>query len=146
MALTIYEQQQIILAEDARPALRQLQRIPADQLQLVAKLVGPNGEEIALPPSLIGVLQAAARLLLEGKGIVIVPTDRALTTQEAADFLNMSRQYLVELLERGEIPFTKTGTHRRVKFHDLLAYKARRDAQGREILDELTRLGQEMGN
>jgi excisionase family DNA binding protein len=80
------------------------------------------------------------------EGIVIMPTDRALTTQEAADFLNMSRQYLVELLERGEIPFTKTGTHRRVKFHDLLAYKERRDAQGREILDELTRLGQEMGD
>src|SRR5438067_800489 len=120
MALTVYEQQQIIAAEDARPALRQILRVPADQLKLVAKLVDPNGEEITLPASLVNVLQSAARLLLQGEGIAIVPAEKDLTTQEAADFLNMSRQYLVQLLEHGEIPYTKTGTHRRVKFRVLL--------------------------
>lgn len=71
---------------------------------------------------------------------------RELTTQEAADFLNVSRQYFVQLLERGDIRFAKTGTHRRVEFGDVLAYKQRRDAQRRQILDELTQLGQEMGD
>jgi excisionase family DNA binding protein len=75
-----------------------------------------------------------------------MPADRELTTQEAADFLDLSRQYLVQILERGAIPFTKRGTHRHVKFRDLLAYKERRDARSREILDDLTRLGQEMGD
>jgi len=71
---------------------------------------------------------------------------RELSTQEAADFLNVSRQYFVQLLERGEIPISETGTHRRVKFGDILAYKQRRDAQRRQILDELTQLGQAMGD
>lgn len=146
MVLTVYEQQKVIPTEGARTALQELLQIPADEAQLVAELIVSSGQEISLPPSLIEVLQTAARLLLRGDGIVIASAERELTTQEAADFLNLSRQYLVQILERGEIPFTKTGTHRRVKLRDLLAYKERRDARGREILDELTRLGQDMGD
>ncbi|MGH7862621.1 MAG: helix-turn-helix domain-containing protein [Candidatus Dormibacteraceae bacterium] len=146
MALTIFDRQPTILADDERAAVAQLARLPVDEFHLAAKLVGPDGEEIALPDPLIRVLQRAAQFLLRGDAITIVPIDKELTTQEAADFLNMSRQYLVQLLERGEIPFTRTGTHRRIKFGDLLTYKQRRDAQRRRILDELTQLGQDMGD
>jgi excisionase family DNA binding protein len=68
-----------------------------------------------------------------------------LTTQQAADFLNVSRPYFIRLLEQGAIPHTKTGSHRRVRLDDVLAYKRQRDAERRRALDDLVALSQEMG-
>ena len=67
-----------------------------------------------------------------------------LTTQEAADLLNVSRPFLIGLLEDGQLPHHKVGTHRRVRFADLMTYKRRRDAESEEALRELTALSQEM--
>ena len=74
----------------------------------------------------------------ERKAIVLVPEDEAFTTQAAANYLGMSRQHLVGLLEQNEIPHHKVGTHRRVTFKDLLAYEKKRDHNRREALDNLT--------
>ena len=110
-----------------------------------ARLVGSGGEQVQLPPSLFRVLQMAVDVLNRGEALTIVPFLRELTTQEAADLLNVSRQYLVRLLDNGLIPYTRTGTHRRIKLRDLLIYKRQRDAVRQRNLDDLTQLSQELG-
>lgn len=143
--MTFVEHRAILAAGDTQEALSRVAQIAAEGGNSGVKLLGARGEEVPLPRPLLQVLQEAARFLSEGEGVAVVPLQRELTTQEAADFLNVSRQYLVEILERGDIPFAKVGTHRRVKFADLIAYRERRDAERREKLRELTQLSQDYG-
>ena len=72
-----------------------------------------------------------------GHAVSVVPIQRNLTTQQAADLLNVSRPYLIKLLEAGDVPFTTVGRHRRIKAEDLFAYKATRDQARSSAMDEL---------
>lgn len=109
------------------------------------QLVGPKGESIALPESVFYVLERVAEVLARGDSITVVPVGREVTTQQAADLLNVSRQYLVRLLDEGRIPFRKTGKHRRLRIEDVLSFKATRDKDRRAGLRELSRLSEECG-
>lgn len=109
------------------------------------RLVGPDGEMVEVPDTALCALERVAELLGKGDAITVVPVGKQLTTQQAADLLNVSRQYLVRLLDKGAIPSTRTGTHRRVELSDLLAYKERRDRERRTALDGLTQLSQDLG-
>lgn len=146
---TVMEHGPITAADNERPALNEIDRLFRDVLvpggARSLKLVGPQGEEIALPDSVYRLLRQVVHELAQGKAVTVVPVHQELTTQEAADILNVSRPYLVKLLEEGQIPFVKTGTHRRVRLSDLMAYKRRRDAERERALDYLTQLNQEMG-
>ena len=75
----------------------------------------------------------------------MVPISKELTTQQAADMLNVSRQYLVRLLDENKIPHTKTGTHRRLRLLDVLAYKTDRDQKRTHQLQEFTAMTEELG-
>lgn len=107
--------------------------------QSSAKLVSADGSAQSLPQSLPEFLTKLTDGLREGQSIAIVQDDAQLTTVEGARMLGISRQFLIKLLERREIPYYMVGAHRRVYVRDLLAYKAKRDANRRQILDELSR-------
>lgn len=104
-----------------------------------AKLVSPDGRSRNLPVSLDKFLLKLVADLHEGRSVAIVLGDVHLTTVEAARLLGVSRQFLIKVLKRGELPHHMVGTHRRIYMRDLLAYKAQRDGKRRRILDELTR-------
>lgn len=110
-----------------------------------AKLVGPDGKSHSLPVSLYEFLVKLIADLCEGQSVAIVQNDAQLTTVEGARMLGVSRQFLIKLLERGDIPHHMVGTHRRIYVRDLLAYKAKRDSNRRKILDDLTRAEAEDG-
>ena len=120
--------------------------IPEEQIAELAKLfakqghvalIDSQGNQIHLPEALFEHFARIVRLMSEKKAIVMVPEEEAFTTQAAANYLGVSRQHLVDLIEKAEIPHHRVGTHRRVTFADLLAFEKRRDQTRRKTLDEL---------
>ncbi|MFC1708036.1 helix-turn-helix domain-containing protein [Planctomycetota bacterium] len=109
------------------------------------RIIGPEGESTPLPEAVFYALERVAELLGRGDAIAVVPVGKELTTQQAADILNVSRQYLVRLLDQRRIPSTKTGAHRRVLVGDVLAFKRERDRERSVALDRLTQLSEEVG-
>ncbi len=145
MALQILERGPVAALEHERGALTILDRALAAATGHAPKLVGPSGEEIDLPASVFHVLRQVVDAMARDQAIAVVPLHKQVTTQQAADILNVSRPYLVQLLNAGAIPFMKTGTHRRIRFDDLMEYKRQRDAERKEHLNRLPQMGQEMG-
>ena len=106
---------------------------------------GDGGEELVVPR---GAVEMLARILAHmgaGQGVSIVPSHAELTTQQAADMLNVSRPFLVGLLEAGEIEYRMVGTHRRVVMASLMDYLRRDNESRRSAADGLTALSQELG-
>lgn len=100
---------------------------------------------IPIPESLFRVILDTLLNIAKGNAVALVPLHAELTTQEAADLLNVSRPFLIQLLESRQLPHRMVGTHRRVLFRDLMDYKRRIDADRLATLEELTRLDQELG-
>ncbi|MBN9355348.1 MAG: helix-turn-helix domain-containing protein [Herbaspirillum huttiense] len=100
---------------------------------------------VELPTSALRLLVQILAELADGNAVNVVPVHAELTTQEAADLLNVSRPHFVKLLEDGLIPFHRAGKHRRVKFADLMRYKQERRRISTEALDELAQQAQELG-
>lgn len=125
-------------------SIKELERILSVK-DFQAKLVGANGEKITIPEPIYQVLLQVVHAMASGKAISIIPQQQELTTQQAAEHLNVSRPYLIKLLEQGEIPHIKVGSHRRVRFDDLMNYKQQRDVKRDQLLTELTQMSQEAG-
>jgi excisionase family DNA binding protein len=101
--------------------------------------------ELIIPRAAVELFARILAHMAAGQAVAVVPANAELTTQQAADLLNVSRPYLVKLLDGGEIAFRKVGTHRRVLFSSLMDYLRRDDQQRRASADELSALTQEMG-
>jgi excisionase family DNA binding protein len=132
------------LAAEARPALDALAQT-TDDLTLTVTGEGGTTQQIRISAPALRFLFTALSEIACGNGVSLLPLNEEVTTQEAADILNVSRPYLVRLLEKGEMPFRKVGNQRRVLLQEVLAYKTRTDIDRRAALNELARLGQEMG-
>jgi excisionase family DNA binding protein len=106
---------------------------------------GEDEENVVLPPEVARLFARVLADLADGRGVTVVPFDAEVTTQQAADLLNVSRPHVVSLLDKGEMPYRKVGSRRRVRLEDVLAYRRESYRQSREAVDELTRLTQELG-
>jgi excisionase family DNA binding protein len=112
---------------------------PAKQLQLI----GPDGVAEDIPLEIYAVLREVFQHLKDGQAISLIPDDTLLTTQQAAEILNISRPYLYRLLDADEIPFVRVGTHRKLRLADVEALRERRRAESRKALNAIAALNQE---
>jgi excisionase family DNA binding protein len=108
-------------------------------------LVGADGSRIELPQPVHQLLVNLLRELQQGRAVVLLPEDETFTTAAAASFLGVSRQHLVDLLDRNEIPHHRVGAHRRVTLGDLRLYQQVRDKKRHEALDNLQKRIAEAG-
>lgn len=114
-----------------------------DPVRIQGELAGDDA--LIVPREAAVMLAQILALLASGQGVQVMPDAAELTTQQAAEFLNVSRPFLIRLLETDQIPYRLVGTHRRISFADLREYKRRDDLSRRRAADELSQLSQELG-
>lgn len=107
------------------------------------KVSGQNGDAVHIAPAVGHLIVDLLGHVASGHMVTLVPVGTMLTTQEAADMLNVSRPHLTKLLKTGQIEFEEVGKHRRVPLEALMAYRERKRQEREEVLDHLARLGQE---
>lgn len=107
--------------------------------------VGDVAETVRLPRDIALILHEVLVNVAAGTPVSVLPTHAELTTQQAADLLNVSRPYLIKLLDEGHLAHRKVGTHRRIRLDDLKAYQRTQALAGKQAADELTTLSQEIG-
>lgn len=133
--------EEVDLARASAAALTRLLHSLPDKDRAQVKM---GGEDLILPRAAIELLREILADMSAGKAVAIVSKSAEVTTQHAADFLNVSRPYLIGLLEQGELPYSKVGTHRRIKLEDLFEYKERLIAKSKAAMDELSALSQDL--
>ena len=102
-------------------------------------------EGIAIPASAFRLLTDILTQMAQGNAVTLIPVHAELTTQQAAELLNVSRPFLIRLIEEGKIPHRKVGTHRRIRFHNLMEYKRLVDQARLKALEELSAQAQQLG-
>jgi len=134
----------LIARESARRLAPTLAKANGTVRLQVGEADGTN-EAVTIPTAAFRLLVTILAEMASGNAVRLIPHHAELTTQEAAELLNVSRPYLVRLLDEGTIPFHRTGTHRRVLFKDVMTYKAEHRLKRRAALTELAKLDQELG-
>lgn len=135
----------VLAQEGSRRLARLVDVTPLETLQLSIQVKDVPEESVPIPASAIRLLNDILAQMAEGNAVTLIPIHSELTTQQAADILNVSRPFLVEQLEKNIIPFRKVGTHRRILLKDLMEYKENMDRNRLKALDELVSQAQELG-
>lgn len=133
--------QDIEIARESAAALSRLLRERPEEQRAHVRM---DDADLVLPRHAIELLRSVLTEMAQGNAVAIMPTHMELTTQEAANILNVSRPHLVKLLESGELPFCKVGTHRRIKLQDLMAYKRQRDEDSEAAMQALADQAQDL--
>jgi excisionase family DNA binding protein len=120
------------------------QRIKSSRNRGVKIKIQETGEFITIPKKALSLLSAIIQNMAEGKTISIVPSNSEVSTQQAADMLNVSRPHLIKLLERKKIPFKKVGSHRRILLKDIMEYKEQQSKERETQLDFLANQAQDL--
>ena len=133
------------------------QRLASESTRYLAPLSAKGGEVrvqlldaeapnniLSLPASALRLLNDILREMAQGNAVTLIPVHAMLTTQEAADLLNVSRPFVVGLLDAGKIPHQRLGSHRRILFRDLMAFKEKSERDREAALRELTEQAQEL--
>ena len=132
----------------ARESIRRLATCQLDRQSSVRIKVMDDGEEaepVTVPTSAFRLFLQLLTEMAQGNAVTLIPTHAELSTQQAADLLNVSRPYLIKLLDEGKIPYRTVGKYRRVRFDDLMLYKQKDDEARAKVLDQLTAEAQELG-
>ncbi len=119
--------------------------VRAQKPQTVHLTFTDGQESIVLPAGSLAMFNSILEAMAAGHGVMVFPQHAELTTMEAADMLNVSRPYLIKLLEAGDIPYHKVGRHRRVRIEDVVQYKEEIDRQRELILDQMVAEAEELG-
>ncbi len=102
-------------------------------------------QPLELPSGAVALLMEILEAMAAGRGLILIPENAELTSVQAADVLNVSRPFLIKLLEDNVLPHRKVGKHRRVRMEDVMAYKAKIDRDREAVLDQLAKEAQEQG-
>ena len=136
------EMEMLLARESSRRLVQLLSNQDEYRIQFLEK--DHATETLDIPASAMRLLAYILTEMAEGNSVSLLPVHAELSTQQAADILNVSRPFLVQLLEKGEISFRRVGTHRRVRFGDLIAYKRKMVATRLEALDALAEQAQRL--
>ncbi len=132
------------LAKESLEAMERVLRKHRSENQPVEIEISDEKTHIKVPSSAFRFLNTIVQLMAEGKAITIIPSDTEVSTQQAAELLNVSRPHVVKLLEKGEIPYHKVGTHRRIRLKDLEQYREKITKERRKHLSDLAKQAQEL--
>jgi excisionase family DNA binding protein len=133
------------LAEESSRRLARLLGKRRRKLQVSVQADDEVEQAVAIPVSAFRLLMDILTQMAQGNAVTLIPVHAELTTQQAADLLNVSRPFLIRQIEEGRLPFRKVGTHRRIRFDDLMAYKRNVDQDRIEALEALAAEAQKHG-
>lgn len=130
------------LAQESSRRLSSLKK--RDRIKIVVRAGDDESSAIELPRAAVNLLARILTEMAEGNAVTLIPIHAELTTQQAASMLGVSRPFLIQQMEAKKIPFRKIGTHRRIRFKDVMDYKHRIDADREKVLDQLAAEAQEL--